>query len=201
VLWRYRGDRPRKATYSHGSTTLELAWTLIPGIILVFLAFYQFGAWRKIKFGDARPDRAPVAEVTGKQFYWAVRYPGEDGRLGTGDDLHVVNDLHVVKGEPTTVTLRSTDVIHSFFLPSMRIKQDAVPGLAIPVWFDVDEAGTYELVCAELCGWGHTRMRGVVTVHETRADFDEWFRGALAEQRRSQLAAPAGGATDAEAGQ
>ena len=90
------------------------------------------------------------------------------------------------------MNLKSDDVIHSFFLPSMRIKQDAMPGLTIPVLFDVDDAGSYELVCAELCGWGHTRMGGVVTVHDTQAEFDAWFTEALGEQGRSQLAPTSG---------
>jgi cytochrome c oxidase subunit 2 len=87
------------------------------------------------------------------------------------------------------IYLKSADVLHSFFLPQMRIKQDAVPGLTIPVWFDCDRAGTYELACAELCGWGHYKMRGNVTVHRSQAEFDEWMSRALAEQNRSQLAA------------
>ena len=78
-------------------------------------------------------------------------------------------------------------MLHSFFLPQMRIKQDAVPGLTIPVWFDSDTAGEFELVCAELCGWGHYKMRGKVTVHETEAEFQKWLDEKLAEQNRSQL--------------
>ncbi|MCZ2111376.1 MAG: hypothetical protein LC118_17705 [Dehalococcoidia bacterium] len=88
--------------------------------------------------------------------------------------------------------LRSTDVLHSFYLPQMRIKQDAVPGLTIPVWFDSDRSGSFDLACAELCGWGHYKMRGKVTVHDTQAGFDEWLQQALAEQNRSQLAATTG---------
>jgi cytochrome c oxidase subunit 2 len=74
----------------------------------------------------------------------------------------------------------------------MRIKQDAVPGLTIPVWFDCDTAGHYELACAELCGWGHYKMRGNVTVHETQSEFDDWMKRALDAQNVSQLAAAGG---------
>ena len=81
-----------------------------------------------------------------------------------------------VKVTPVLIQLKSKDVLHSFFLPQMRIKQDAVPGLTIPVWFDADEAGHYEIVCAELCGWGHYKMKGGLTVHETQAQFDEWMK-------------------------
>ena len=86
------------------------------------------------------------------------------------------------------IHLQAKDVLHSFFLPQLRIKQDAVPGLKISVWFDADQAGHYELVCAELCGWGHGRMRANVTVHETQAEFDEWLKATALEQGRDQVA-------------
>ena len=108
--------------------------------------------------------------------------------IGGTDDLHTVNDLHFVKGKPALIYLKSSDVLHSFFLPALRIKQDAVPGLTIPVWFDADQSGHYELVCAELCGWGHYKMRGNVTVHESQHEFDEWMQAALKEQARDQVA-------------
>src|SRR5438874_1333227 len=90
------------------------------------------------------------------------------------------------------VYLKSSDVLHSFYLPQLRIKQDAVPGMTIPVWFDADTAGDYDLACAELCGWGHYKMRGRVTVHETESEFQSWVDDKLAEQNRSQLTMAAG---------
>ena len=186
-------DRPgRVATYFHGSQRLEVIWTIIPAAILVFIALYQMGTWADIKFRSAMPKVPPLAEVTARQFQWVMRYPGEDAKLHTPDDLITVNDLHFVKGKTALIYLRSSDVLHSFFLPQMRIKQDAVPGLTIPVWFDSDRGGSYELVCAELCGWGHYKMRGKVTVHETQTEFDAWRSQAASEQDRSQLAAAAG---------
>ena len=188
ALWRY-GDAPgRVATYFHGSQRLEVIWTLLPGVVLAAIAIYQFSTWSAVKFKSNEPNVAPLAEVAGRQFQWSIRYPGPDGKLGTSDDLHLINDLHVVKNEKTLIRLVSKDVIHSFFLPQMRIKQDAVPGLKINVWFDADQAGKYDLVCAELCGWGHGRMRGVVTVHETRAELEEWLNGVAKEQSRDQVA-------------
>jgi cytochrome c oxidase subunit 2 len=83
-------------------------------------------------------------------------------------------------------------VLHSFYLPQMRIKQDAVPGMTIPVWFDADTSGEYELACAELCGWGHYKMRGRVTVHDTEIEFQRWLDEKLAEQNRSQLTMASG---------
>jgi cytochrome c oxidase subunit 2 len=187
ALWKFPSDQQRKATYIHGSHRLEVIWTIIPSAILVFIALYQLGAWADIKFRSSQPKVEPLAEITARQFQWRIRYPGPDGRIGTPDDLHTVNDLHFVKGRPIVVQLKTQDVLHSFFLPQMRIKQDAVPGLTIPVWFDADESGKFDLVCAELCGWGHYKMRGVVTIHDDQAGFDEWMKGALAEQNRSQL--------------
>ena len=134
-----------------------------------------------------RPRCRPLAEITARQFQWVMRYPGPDGKLNTQDDLFTVNDLHFVKNKTALIYLKSSDVLHSFFLPQMRIKQDAVPGLTIPVWFDSDTAGKFELVCAELCGWGHYKMRGKVTVHETEEEFQKWQSEKLAEQNQSQL--------------
>jgi cytochrome c oxidase subunit 2 len=190
------GKPVRKATYFHGSQRLEVIWTIIPAAILVFIALYQMGTWAEIKFRSAAPRVPTLADVTARQFQWEIRYPGPDGRTGTPDDLVKVNDLHFVKSQKAEdgsenkntalIYLKSTDVIHSFFLPHMRIKQDAVPGLSIPVWFDCDTAGQYELACAELCGWGHYKMRGKVTVHETQEEFQKWLDDSLAEQNRSQ---------------
>ena len=189
-----RGEGPgaRRARYFHGSQRLEVIWTIIPAGILVFIALYQMGTWSGIKFRSAAPKVAPLAEVVGRQFQWAIRYPGPDGRLHTADDVRLVNDLHFVKGKPALIYLKSSDVLHSFFLPSLRIKQDAVPGLTIPVWFDADQAGKYELACAELCGWGHYKMRGNVTVHEDQRAFDEWMATAVVEQSRDQVTATGG---------
>jgi cytochrome c oxidase subunit 2 len=103
-----------------------------------------------------------------------------------------VNDLHFVKNKPALINLKTQDVLHSFFLPQFRIKQDAVPGLTIPVWFDSDQSGQFELVCAELCGWGHYKMRSKVTVHETQSQFDDWMRNQLREQARDQVAVATG---------
>jgi cytochrome c oxidase subunit 2 len=181
------GRPVRPAQYFHGSQRLEVIWTIIPSAILVFIALYQMGTWASIKFRSAAPRVAPIAEITARQFQWVMRYPGPDGKVNTPDDLYTVNDLHFVKNQTALIYLKSSDVIHSFFLPQLRIKQDAVPGMTIPVWFDSDTAGNFELVCAELCGWGHYKMRGNVTVHETDEEFQKWLDEKLAEQNQSQL--------------
>jgi cytochrome c oxidase subunit II len=187
-----QGRPVRPATYFHGSQRLEVVWTIIPASILVFIALYQMGTWAAIKFRSSAPKVQPLAEVTARQFQWVMRYPGPDGRLNTTDDVHLVNDLHFVKGKTALIYLKSSDVLHSFFLPQMRIKQDAVPGLSIPVWFDCDRGGRYDLACAELCGWGHYKMRGNVTVHDSQSEFDDWMKRATDAQNISQLAAAGG---------
>jgi cytochrome c oxidase subunit 2 len=187
ACWKYADGPGKVAVYFHGSQRLELIWTILPAIALVFITYYQFGTWASVKFKSARPEITPVAEVTGRQFQWMIRYPGRDGKFKTADDLYTINDLHFVKDQKTLIHLQAKDVLHSFFLPALRIKQDAVPGLKIAVWFDADQAGHYELVCAELCGWGHGRMRGNVTVHATQGEFDEWLQQLEKEQGRDQV--------------
>jgi cytochrome c oxidase subunit 2 len=184
-LWKYdaaaRGEE--KATYIHGSHTLEVVWTIIPAVTLLFLAIYQMNAWANVKM--RRPGMPPTVEVVARQFEWRLRYPGRDGMLGTPDDIHVVNDLVLPVDETILVQLKSMDVLHSFFLPNLRIKQDAVPGMKIPVWFKSKETGSTDIVCAELCGWGHYKMKGRVTF-VTRPEFDAWLARMEAEQEATQ---------------
>jgi cytochrome c oxidase subunit 2 len=184
-VWKYdaaaRGDQ--KATYIHGSHTLEVIWTIIPAVLMLFLAIYQMNAWADMKM--RRPVMKPTVEVVARQFEWRLRYPGRDGDLGTPDDLFLVNDLHVPADEDILIQLKSMDVLHSFFLPNLRVKQDAVPGMKIPVWFKATELGQYDLVCAELCGWGHYKMKGRITI-ESREDFDAWLEAKYREQEATQ---------------
>jgi cytochrome c oxidase subunit 2 len=93
-------------------------------------------------------------------------------------------------GEEILIDLKSQDVLHSFFLPNMRVKQDAVPGMKIPVWFKAKEVGKYDIVCAELCGWGHYKMKGRITV-ESRREYDRWLASLSAEQSSMKSPAPA----------
>ncbi len=190
-LWRYDGTKDHKVAYTHGSHSLEIIWTIIPAATLLFIAIYQMNAWAEAKIRNpaAGPDgilgtaddMPPTLEVTGRQFEWRLRYPGSNGVLGDQDDIFVVNDLHLPVNEEILIELKSADVLHSFFLPNMRVKQDAVPGMKIPVWFRATEKGTYDIVCAELCGWGHYKMKGRLTI-ESREDFEEWLDKKYREQ-------------------
>ena len=175
-------DRPgRRARYTHGNTTLEIVWTVVPALILVVLTFLSVPAWSKIKMSQPATDL--VIEVNAKQFNWQVAYPGPDGKFGTEDDKRFLDEMHVPVNKPVKVILKSQDVIHSFFVPSFRIKQDAVPGREILAWFDATKPGKYEWPCAELCGFGHSGMKGWVYVHSP-ADYEKWaaenLRGASA---------------------
>lgn len=171
-LFRYRAkDDGRRATYTHGNTTLEIVWTAIPAVILAGLALAGSTTWANIK--ARQPPTNFVLEVTAKQFNWEIRYPGLDGQIGTEDDYVVDNDFHVPVHKVVRIQLKSRDVIHSFFVPQMRLKQDAVPGREIPVWFEATKVGKYEVPCAELCGFGHSGMRGWVHV-DSPEDYAKW---------------------------
>jgi len=178
LLVRYRHTEGRTAEHIHGNTALEVMWTAGTAVIVVGLAFASTGVWHEVK-RDV-PEGAMEVIVTAKQFEWNVTYPGPDGRLGTPDDFERRNALDVPDGRPILVHLRSEDVIHSFFLPEMRVKQDALPGKSIRVWFEATEPGDYVIGCAELCGLGHYRMQGQLTVHAA-ADYDAWTEAARAE--------------------
>jgi cytochrome c oxidase subunit II len=172
-LWRYRGRPGRRARYTHGNLKAEIVWTSVTAIVVVWIGLASAPGWQRIKRVDnAPPDAIPLA-ILAKQFEWHITYPGRDGRLGNADDYSVRNQLHVPVGRPVVATLEAEDVIHAFFVPQFRVKQDAVPGMHIRVWFQPTQVGTFELGCAELCGLGHYRMRAVVTVH-TQADYDRW---------------------------
>ncbi len=172
-LFVYR-DRPgRRATYTHGNTTLEIVWTAVPAVILAVLALISRSTWAEIK--ETQPPSDFQIRVSGKQFNWEIAYPGPDGKLGTEDDVKMDNDFHVPVNKVVRIQLQSQDVIHSFFVPQFRLKQDAVPGRSIPVWFKVTKPGKYEVPCAELCGFGHSGMRGFVYV-DTPEQYEAWAR-------------------------
>jgi len=190
-------DRPgRRARYTHGSTPLEIAWTVVPSLILVVLTFLSVPAWSKIKMQVPPSDFA--VQVTAKQFNWQVVYPGPDGKFGTADDKQFLDEMHVPVNKVVHVHLRSQDVIHSFFVPQFRMKQDAVPGREITQWFEATKPGKYELPCAELCGFGHSGMRGWIYVH-TADDYKKWVAENLGGETKAVAAAPATTAPPADA--
>ena len=191
VIW--AGARRKAADYWHDHRTLELTYTLAPAAILVTLIAMGGVVWARIH--QPAPPNAVLVEVRAEQFGWVFRYPGADGQFGrvdpssinlranplglvaddpAGADDVVVRELHLVENRPVHVRLRSKDVLHSFFIPQFRVKQDAVPGMTIDVIFQPTKAGGYEIACAELCGVGHYIMRGKIVV-EPQAAFDVWL--------------------------
>ncbi len=216
---------------------IELAWTIVPAAILLYIAFAQVGTWANVKYQSRMAElvgnKTPVRiELSARQFEWRFRYPSAQrlrdwlekptaekddmdsfAKNPHSDDVHVVNELHTFgdtvnkdwKGNPVLVLLSTRDVLHSFNLPHFRVKQDALPGKVIPVWFTptktntvrVKDAGgqfvwqdgmgrdeqgqpkdrtkVWDIPCAELCGWGHWRMVGRVYVHPDQEDFLAWL--------------------------
>ncbi len=179
-LFMYRHKPGQKGYYTHGSTKAEIIWTAIPAIILVVLAFLGQGVWAEVKSKMPNTPDTLKIRVQAEQFAWNIQYPGPDGKFDTSDDIKNINQLHMPVDRPVRVTLTSIDkpdkpaVIHSFFLPEFRLKQDAVPGMAIDLWFQSTRTGKYEIACAELCGIGHYRMKGYLTIHSQKG-FDAWL--------------------------
>jgi cytochrome c oxidase subunit 2 len=189
TVFAFPAKKPGKAWFTHGSHRLEQIWTAIPAAILLWLAFVQMGTFAEIKFDKHFPEgeyssiEKPFAEVYASQFDWRVRYPDEEGNFRGVNAVEVPFDFYVPVGEKIVFNLSSRDVLHSFFVPALRLKQDAVPGMIIPQWFEVPEKiGSYDLICAELCGWGHYKMAGRLHVL-SRPDFDAW----LADQRKALM--------------
>lgn len=176
-LIRYRRREGVRAAYVTGNTLRVAAWVLVPvlAVLVCDLIIEHEGKpiWDEIKMQvPEKPDL--TVRINGKQFIWEMVHPGLDGEFGTPDDVETFSDLHVPVGANVKFELTSTDVIHSFFVPNFRLKQDAVPGRNIPGWFRATREGTFQIACAELCGLGHTSMKGTVTV-ESREAHRNWL--------------------------
>lgn len=198
TILRFRSDLPGRATYSHGHTGMEIIWTSLTAIMFVGLGIAAEAAWSDYHMlGPSPAPDAMQVEITGKQFKWYFRYPGPDGVFGptrpdlvndvsgnyqgvdfydpTSKDDVITAELAVPLNRPVQVTLRTLDVTHSFFVRELRFKQDAVPGLVIRLNFTAEKPGTYEIVCAELCGLGHHQMRADLKVM-SQPEFENWLR-------------------------
>ncbi|MBI3323965.1 MAG: cytochrome c oxidase subunit II [Candidatus Omnitrophica bacterium] len=182
LLWfliRYHHRANASAAYVHGNHRAELIWTIIPALIVGGLTCSSQKVWSQIQ-GTPPPHQLEI-EVKAEQFAWNIRYAGPDGRLGSADDVETINQLHIPVGQVVLVHLKSKDVIHSFFLPQFRIKRDAVPGITGRIWIEATKTGQFEIACAELCGLGHYRMRGFLTIESPEA-FQAWLAQAQREQ-------------------
>lgn len=210
VKYRRRDGVPAQRDKEHGALA-SLAPDLI---VMVFeiglIVFYAIPSWSRIKMEFPKPEEANQIDVVAEQFAWNVHYPGKDGKFGrrdpklvhfsnpigldredeaAEDDVVLANEIHVPLGKPTLIRLSSKDVIHSFFIPEFRVKQDAMPGMVIPVWFQPTQTGTFELSCAQLCGFAHSFMRAEVIV-QTPEDFEAWLnsRGPVKQEKASKAA-------------
>ncbi len=195
-VMRYGGSGKEKAGYWHDNPKAEFFLVTGTAIILVILVFMGMSIWRKFYFSD-QPTDAVQVNIPAQQFLWTFHYPGPDGKFGKTDpnminsnspagqiglveddpaakDDVVAADLHLIANRPATVHLRSKDVIHRFFLPNQRVKQDAVPGLAVQISFTPTTPGKYEIACAELCGMNHYKMRAFLTVDANEQEFNNW---------------------------
>jgi cytochrome c oxidase subunit 2 len=181
IKWRARPGDESDGAPIHGNTRLEIAWTVIPTVIVVFLAAYS---WIVLDDIEAKEGERMTVEVTAQQFAWTFDYP-EEGV--TSKELHVPVDRQV------ELQLRALDVLHSFWVPEWRVKRDLVPGAPGASIDDTmvvtpDREGTYSVICTELCGVGHATMRATVVV-ESEADFEQW----LSEQQPIQGEGESGG--------
>ncbi len=193
VIVRYR-SRGRRALYTHGNAKVELVWTAATALIFMGLALSGARIWAVMQFAPTPVD-AEIIEVYAQQFAWSFRYPGPDRKFGR-TDIRLINDaaqnsvglddrdpaarddivsasLKVPVGREITLILRARDVIHDFFVRELRLKQDIVPGMEIPYRFRANKTGSYEIACAELCGLGHSQMRGAMQVMP-QDEFDRW---------------------------
>jgi len=211
LLLKYRKRAGVAAQREH----MGLFWSLLPdaivlGFEILLIFFYAIPGWTRFKMDAPKPEDSTQIEIVAQQFNWNIRYPGPDGKFGrtdpklidfanplgidptdpaSKDDYVSVNQLHLPVGKPVLIRLSSMDVIHSFFIPEFRVKQDAVPGMRVPVWFTPTREGQYEITCAQLCGVGHAIMRGDVSVH-TPEDFQKWLAEASAPPAEARAAAP-----------
>ena len=206
MLMRFRRARHPKAIYhgtkSHLSTYAEFGVLVVEIVLLVVFSIPLWARWTS----PPGPDQNPLeVRVIAEQFAWNVHYPGPDHVFGKTDVSHVsssnpvglditdpnakddivtLNQLHLQVNRPVIVNISSKDVIHSFALPYMRVKQDAIPGMQVPVHFTpVKTSGTetWEIACAQLCGLGHYRMRGFYSI-KTQQDYDAWLKETAAAE-------------------
>ncbi|HEX6666057.1 MAG TPA: cytochrome c oxidase subunit II [Solirubrobacterales bacterium] len=172
ALWKFKakpGDESDGEPI-HGNTKLEVAWTVIPTIIVLFGGIYS---WLVLNDIEAKANDAMTVDVFSQQYAWSFGYPGKDLAFSEGE-------LHVPVDRQVQFKMHALDVIHSFWVPEWRIKKDNVPGITTTATVTPNKVGTYQLICTELCGFGHAAMRAKVVV-ESPEDFEKWVDGLKTE--------------------
>ena len=199
TMVRARAIPGKRAHFDHGRSLHDKRFTTVVSVtvFIVLDAWVLFIAMSDLRTGhwmipEKGQEGVYEVEVLAQQWAWNFRTPGIDGEFGTADDIVTLNELHVPIDRPVKLNMTSKDVIHSFFMPDMRIKRDLNPGAITLLWFQAIRTGTFDLLCAELCGYAHYQMAGRVHVLDEDA-FDAW------EQEASQLAELAYDADDTEA--
>lgn len=175
---KYHRKRHPKGRDIEGHTWLEIAWTVVPAVL--FVAMFLYG-WTDFRYMRNAPRDAMVVEVTARQWAWAFRYP--NGKRTT--------ELYAALGKPVKLQLRSLDVIHGFFVPAFRIKQDVVPGKENYTWFTPTRLGSFDIECTVICGTEHANMLSKVVVVPV-ADFEQWYFGGEDAEPPGRGAAPEG---------
>jgi cytochrome c oxidase subunit II len=197
TLVRFRASANPKASY-HGMHATWSKW-VEGGVLLteiVLLVFFAIPAYGERVTGFPSESEATVVRVVAEQFAWNIHYPGADRKFGktdirlvsaanplgldrtdpdAKDDITTINQMNLPVNKPVLVHLSSKDVIHSFGLPQMRVKQDAIPGIVHNVWFTPTRTGEWEIACSQLCGLGHYRMRGFYTIQQ-QGDFEAFLK-------------------------
>jgi cytochrome c oxidase subunit 2 len=167
-VWKFRmrpGEEFKDGPPIHGNTALEIIWTAVPALLIFGLVTYAFTVLRDI---EAKKPRTMTVNVTGQQFFWTFQYQAPGGRTVTS------SVLYLPEGRPELFRVHSTDVIHSFWVPAFRAKVDAVPGITTTIRVTPSRVGAYQVVCAELCGIGHSTMRAPARVMAP-AQFANWL--------------------------
>jgi cytochrome c oxidase subunit 2 len=217
LLIKYRkrpGVPAEREAENHSELTSLLPDFIVMAFEIALIVFYALPVWSRIKMVMPDEKDAVVIHVVAEQFGWDVHYPGPDGKFGrrsaalvhfnnpigldrtdpdAADDVIVGNEIHMPVNKKILIKLTSKDVIHDFFIPEFRIKQDVLPGAEIPLWVEPNRVGHYELACAQLCGFGHSLMRGEVYV-DSQEDYDKWLAS-----RAAATPAPAKPSNPAEA--
>ncbi|MBI1869939.1 MAG: hypothetical protein HYS07_01960, partial [Chlamydiae bacterium] len=173
-------ERPgHRAVYTHGNRWPHLFLSSVLALCVFFfidmkIAHLSAQVWDELREKPSLGNTLHI-QILAQQFAWNIQYAGPDGKFQTRDDIQTMNQLHIPVHRPIELEMQSKDVIHSFCLPNFRTKQDIVPGMTTRLWFEATETGQFEIACAELCGLGHYRMRGILTIQE-KQDFDAWLK-------------------------
>ncbi len=175
--WRFRKGAHPKAMYITGEKKEEMKWIHIPHNAVLICDVIIIALAIKVWFGVKQdlPQADETIGVTARQWAWVFAHPGPDKKLGTEDDVESLDELHLKVNTTYHFKLRSDDVMHSFSIPTFRLKQDAVPGREITGWFKPSKAGTFDIQCTEICGIGHGLMPAKLVV-ESEADHATWLQ-------------------------